>query len=84
MRTLILIAIGLALAAAILRFAPVNQRTLAAGLFTLLWLIASALNLRTGLSHGYTLAQELPIHALLFGLPTLAIWLAWGWLRRAS
>ena len=84
MRTLILLVIGLVLATLALRFAPAAQRTLAITLFTLLWLGVCTLNLRTGLSHGYTLAEELPIHAVLFGAPAVAAWLAWWWLRRAS
>ena len=84
MRTLILVVVGLALAALALRFAPAAQRTLAVTLFTLLWLGVCALNLRTGLSHGYTLAEELPIHAVLFGVPSAAAWLAWWWRHRAG
>lgn len=84
MRTLILLTVGLALAVFALRFAPAAQRTPAVVLFTLLWLGICALNLRTGLSHGYTLTEELPIHAVLFGVPAVAAWLAWWWLRRAG
>lgn len=80
MRTVFFIAVGLALAAALLKLAPAAYRTLAAGIFTLGWLGVTAWNLRTGLSHGYTLAEELPIHVALFGLPVAVAWLLW-WLR---
>ncbi|MFN3988113.1 MAG: hypothetical protein ACK4KV_21705 [Rhodocyclaceae bacterium] len=82
MRTLILVVVGLLLAAGVLRFAPSAWRTAAVGGFTLVWLVACGFNLRTGLSHGYTMAQELPIHAVLFGIPVVAAWAAWWWLRR--
>lgn len=81
MRTLILIVIGLVLATMLLRLAPAAWRTTAAALFTLLWLAISAWNLRTGLSHGYTLAQELPVHVPLFGVPVTLAWGLW-WLAR--
>ncbi|MBL8270421.1 hypothetical protein [Steroidobacter sp.] len=78
MRTLIIIVIGLAIAAAVMRFVPVAHRLLAAGVFTAAWLVVTILNLKTGLSHGYTLAEELPIHSVLFGVPVVAAWL-WIW-----
>lgn len=81
MRTLIFIAVGLMLAAALLRLTPGPYRMWAAGLFTLAWLGVSAWNLRTGLSHGYTLAQELPIHVALFGIPAALAWGLWWWSR---
>jgi len=77
MRTVIFIAIGLLLAAASLRLPPASYRTWAAALFTLVWLAVSAWNLRTGLSHGYTLAEELPIHLALFGIPAALAWALW-------
>ena len=79
MRTLILIAVGLALATVLLRLAPSSQRLGALLVFAAVWLGACAWNLSTGLSHGYTLAEELPIHAVLFSVPM--IW-AWFWYRR--
>ncbi|WMD21617.1 hypothetical protein RAS12_04360 [Achromobacter seleniivolatilans] len=82
MRTVIFIVVGLILAAVLLRLVPNPHRTLAACAFTVVWLGVAALNLRTGLSHGYTFAQELPIHLILFGVPALAAWAVWWWLRR--
>ena len=35
-------------------------------------LAASLVNLYLGVSHGYTLAYELPFFALMFGVPALA------------
>ncbi|MDR7194585.1 hypothetical protein [Luteimonas terrae] len=77
MRTAIIIALGLLTASLLLRLAPAGQRTLAAGAFTLVWLGVSAWNLRTGMSHGYTFAQELPIHLALFGIPVALAWVLW-------
>jgi len=82
MRTVIFIVVGLVVAAALLRWIPVPYRTWAAGLFTAAWFGVSAWNLRTGLSHGYTLAEELPIHVALFGIPVAMAWGVWWWLRR--
>lgn len=82
MRTLIFVVVGMALAAALLRWTPVAHRTLAASGFTLVWLAVSAWNLRTGMSHGYTLAQELPIHLVLFGVPAALAWGLWWWGRQ--
>lgn len=81
MRTLVFIAVGLVLAVATLRLSPATHRTMAAALFTLGWLLVSAWNLRTGLSHGYSLAEELPIHVALFGIPAALAWGFWWWSR---
>ncbi|MCD0503474.1 hypothetical protein [Bordetella petrii] len=77
MRTLIFIVVGVVLAAAAVRLTPPAYRLWAAGLFTLAWLAVSAWNLCTGLSHGYTLGQELPIHLALFGVPAAVAWGLW-------
>ena len=47
-----------------LRLAPAAHRAVAAGLFTVVWLAVSAWNLRAGLAHGYSLAEELPLERL--------------------
>lgn len=79
MRTLILIALGLLLAAAAMHFAPVARRGWLAGGFAVAWLGVVAWNLRTGLSHGYALSEELPIQLLIYAVPVVLA-LAW-WLR---
>lgn len=81
MRTLIFVVVGLLLATLILRLTPTSYRLLAAITFTLAWLSVSIWNLRLGLSHGYTLAQEMPIHLVLFGIPVALTWGLWWWLR---
>lgn len=80
MRTLLILAAGLGLAAAALALTrssgqPTRVRTGALA-FTLVWLIATLANLGLGVRHGYTVAEELPIFALLFGVPTAAAWIA--------
>ncbi len=81
MRTLILIATGLGVVALLLwRTSPARHHA-AAGLFTVVWLVVVGWNLSTGLAHGYTLGEELPIHLVLFGVPVIAAW-AWIGLRR--
>ncbi len=82
MRTLVFIVAGVLLAALALRWAPAPQRTRAAVAFTLAWLGIAVWNLRTGLAHGYTLAEELPIHVVLFGLPVACAWGVWRCRRR--
>lgn len=81
MRTVIFIVVGLVLAAVLLRLTPATHRILTAGLFTVTWLVVSAWNLRTGLAHGYSLAEELPIHLALFGIPVALAWGLWWWSR---
>lgn len=79
MRTLIFILAGLAVAFAALRLSPPARRRMAAGAFSLGWLGAVGWNLRTGLSHGYGLGEELPIQAAIFLIPVgVAWWLALG------
>lgn len=74
MRTLIIMAIGLSLMALSLRIVAPARRRVAAWVFSGLWLLAVLFNLRTGLSHGYGLREELPIQLLLFGIPVMAAW----------
>lgn len=81
MRTLIIIAIGLALVSLTLWLTPAAKRLWVGIAFSLAWLLVVLLNLRTGLSHGYTLAEELPIHLILFTLPVAAYWLYVWWKR---
>ena len=78
MRTLIFISVGLILAILSVQLPPASYRRWSVIAFTLTWLSVSAWNLYMGLSHGYTLAEELPIHLLLFGVPVAV---AWAFLR---
>lgn len=79
MRTLIFILIGLVVATLVIRLAKPGKRRLVAWMFCGFWLLAALGNLSVGLSHGYSLQEELPIHLLLFGVPALAAW----WLSRS-
>ena len=74
MRTLSLIGVGLLVLAACAAIARLAGRAPAIGArwFLLFWLAASLVNLYLGVSHGYTLAYELPFFALMFGVPALA------------
>lgn len=80
MRTLILIVIGVVLAYVCTRAVPQPRRRLLAMAFSLGWLLVVGWNLRTGLSHGYSLREELPIQAVIFLLPTVLAW----WLARRT
>jgi len=77
MRTAILIVIGLMFALLVLRTVKPGQRKVAALAVTVAWLGVVVWNLMTGMSHGYTFQQELPIHVAIFVPPVaLAWWLA--------
>ncbi len=77
MRTLIIILVGLALLVFLLLISKREKRGRAALAFIGLWLVASSVNLGIGLSHGYSLAEELLVHAVLFGIPAVAALAAW-------
>lgn len=74
MRTAILLLIGLAVLGLFLGLAKPARRRAAALAFVVLWLLVIGWNLSLGLSHGYSLREELPIQAVLFGVPALAAW----------
>lgn len=78
MRTVIIIAIGLLIGLVAVYLSRPAARRVGASVFALTWLLVTAFNLRTGLSHGYALQEELPIHLLIFFVPVLAAW----WLAR--
>lgn len=82
MRTLVFILAGLAMVAVAMWCAPPARRTLAAWVFSAVWLAVSSWNLSIGLSHGYGLREELMVHSALFGIPVLAAWLAVWRMRR--
>jgi len=77
MRTLIFILVGLAIAGLFVGRVRPGWRKRMLLAFGLGWLLAVAWNLQTGLSHGYSLQEELPIQVLIFMLPVaFALWLA--------
>lgn len=78
MRTLVLILIGLIVLALMTGLSRPARRPQVALVFVGLWLVACAINLAVGLSHGYTLGEELGIHLLLFGVPAAAAWFVRG------
>jgi hypothetical protein len=78
MRTLMFIVIGLAFMALAMWLTKPVKRTTTAWLFTAVWLLATLWNLYTGMSHGYSLQEELPIQIGIFAIPVLGAWiLAW-------
>lgn len=81
MRTLVVLAIGLALLAAVLYLVRLlggdpRQMRLAALAFVAAWFVFNLFSLRGGLRAGFGLGLELAIHSLLFGVPALAAYLA--------
>ena len=78
MRTLIFIGVGLLLVAICMWLAKPAKRRAVAGVFTVGWLLAVLWNLRTGMSHGYSLQEETPIQLFIFTVPVVVgWWLAW-------
>lgn len=77
MRTLIIILVGLALLGVAVALARSGWRGRAALAFIPVWLAASGVNLSIGLSHGYSLREELLVHLFLFGIPALAAVVCW-------
>ena len=69
MRTVVLIVVGSALAWLAVWLGAPTRRKLAAWLFAAAWLCVVAWNLRTGLSHGYSVGEELLIQALIYLVP---------------
>jgi uncharacterized protein (DUF983 family) len=57
MRTLVIILIGLAIMVAAMWLARPAKRPQVAWVFAGVWLLATLLNLRTGLQQGYTLQE---------------------------
>jgi hypothetical protein len=82
MRTLLFLLGGLFLLAAFLLLAKLfsghfpNATRWATVAYVLLWLIIAAANLWTGVAKaGYSVAEELPIFLLIFGLPCAVAYL---------
>lgn len=88
MRTLIFILAGFALLAVCLGVAKLLSANLAGATryatiaFLALWFVVAAVNMWVGVARaGYSVAEELPIFLLLFGLPAaLAIFVKWKFL----
>lgn len=75
MRTLIIILAGLAVVVLAMRVAKPAKPVVVAWLFAAVWLVVVGWNLATGMSHGYTFQEELPIQAAIFAIPVLAAWM---------
>lgn len=75
MRTLMLIVIGLVFMALAMWLTKPAKRTTTAWLFTAAWLLATLWNLYSGMSHGYSLREELPIQIGIFVIPVLGAWI---------
>ena len=73
MHTFIIILIGLALLA-ISHWVSATQKIRFLRFFPVIWFAISAAHLAMGLNAGYTLEEELKVHAFVFGIPTL-VWL---------
>jgi len=81
MHTVYMVLGGLAaLAAALLlgrAFGGMAVLPLIAKVFIGLWLLVALGNLWLGVSHGYTVMQELPFLVVVFGVPAAAAALVW-------
>ena len=91
MHTVKVIGIGIALLVACLvvgRFVGgVNQATTvarAALIFIVLWAVGAGINMWIGVSKaGYSVAEELPMFFVVWGVPAAIALAAWWWLPRA-
>lgn len=78
MRTLIFIVAGLLLMAFAMWLTKPVRRITTAWLFSAVWLLITLGNLFTGMAHGYSLQEELPIQSAIFAIPVIGAWLlAW-------
>lgn len=78
MHTMFIILGGLVLMAAIYGIARLRRTSLSRAfpVFAVLWAVAAAVNLWVGVAQaGYSLAGELPIFAVVYGVPCLIAWL---------
>ena len=83
MRTLIFIVAGLLLMAFAMWLTKPPKRITTAWLFTAIWLLVTLWNLFTGISHGYSFQEELPIQSAIFAIPVIGAWLlAWKGRKR--
>ena len=83
MRTVSFVVIGLILAGVSFWLAKLFGLSAATALkaFSVLWLALSAVNLYLGVAKaGYPLAVELPVFAVVFGLPAVAAYFTQRWL----
>ena len=81
MRTLIFIVVGLLLVGVAMWLSRPDKRRIVATAFSVGWLAAVLWNLRTGMSHGYSLQEELPIQAVIYLVPVATAWW-WAWKTR--
>ncbi|MEZ5398480.1 MAG: hypothetical protein R2729_02360 [Bryobacteraceae bacterium] len=82
MRTLIVIAIGVAAAFGFAYAAHALRRGSATGalVFICCWFVFCGFDLATGVRAGYALVDELGIHLAVFIAPAAAAWAATRWL----
>jgi len=89
MHTVIVIAGGLGLLALFLVVGRYLDRSTAAVAhaalwFIVVWLLATGFNLSIGMRRGYSLADELPIALLVFGVPAAIAAVIWFRLTRSA
>jgi hypothetical protein len=80
LRTIVLIIVGLLLVYLAMSRVKAPARTWAAGLLSLVWLAVVGWNLATGMSHGYSFQEELPIQIAILLPPVVLAW----WLARSK
>lgn len=76
MRTLIIVAIGIVAGLAVLWLLRRQRNAPMTGFwaFAALWLITCAWNLSVGVSHGYSVAEEIPFLLVNFLVPVAVVW----------
>lgn len=81
MRTLLIIALGLIISTVLFYLFPKKNLFITGIAFSLGWLAVTVWNLQIGLSHGYSLAEEAPIHVLLYLVPVSVFWIVYFYLK---
>jgi len=89
MHTVIVIAGGLVLLVLFMLVGRYFDRSTAAVAhaalwFIVVWLLATGFNLSIGVRRGYSIAEELPIALLVFGVPAAAAAIVWFRLTRSA
>ncbi len=76
MRTVIVVIVGIAIGLALLWLLRRQRNAPATGLlvFGCLWLLACLYNLSVGVSHGYTVAAEMPYLLVNYLVPMGVVW----------
>ena len=82
---LVLLAVCLVVGRGLASGGPAAGMAMGVKIFVPLWFVGAAVNMWLGVTRaGYTVAEEAPVFALVFGLPVAAALLVWWIAARAA